>query len=54
MFLFSLSCATLNVVNIIGPNDTELNSKELSDEIAKANQYAYEAHEAKKLANLTT
>lgn len=48
MFLFSLSCATPTVVNIIGPNDTELNCKELSDEIAKANQYAYEAHEAKK------
>ena len=48
LLLICVSCATPTVVNIIGPNDTELNCKELSDEIAKANQYAYEAHEAKK------
>ena len=48
MFLLFLSCATPTVVNVIGPNDTELNCKELSSEIAKANQYADEAHQAKK------
>jgi transposase len=36
------------VVNVIGPNDNELNCKELSSEIAKANQYANEAQKAKK------
>ena len=48
IFLFSLSCATPTVVNVIGPNDTNLNCKELSDEIAKANKYADEAQDAKK------
>ena len=47
--LYTISCATPTVVNIIGPNDSELNCKELSDEIAKANQYANEAQEAKKM-----
>ena len=48
LFTFVLSCATPTVVNVIGPNDNELNCKELSVEIAKANQYADEAQEAKK------
>ena len=48
LFLFSLSCASPTVVNIIGPNDNELTCKELSNEIAKANQYADEAQQAKK------
>jgi len=48
LFLFSISCASPTVVNIIGPNDNELSCKELSAEIAKANQYADEAQEAKK------
>ncbi len=48
MFLFILSCASPYVVNVIGPNDTELSCKELSAEIAKANQYADEAQQAKK------
>lgn len=43
-----LSCATPTVVNIIGPNDNKLSCKELSAEIAKANQYADEAQKAKK------
>ena len=47
-FLFSLSCATPTVVNVIGPNDNEMNCKELSDEILKANQYADKAQQAKK------
>ena len=48
LFLFIVSCATPTVVNVIGPNDNELNCKELSAEIARANQYADEAKKAKK------
>jgi hypothetical protein len=48
LFLFSISCATPTVVNVIGPNDNKLNCEELSSEIAKANQYADEAQQAKK------
>ena len=51
LFLLSLSCASPTVVNIIGPNDTKLNCKELSDEIAKANQYSDEAQKAKKMSS---
>ena len=50
-FLFSLSCATPTVVNVIGPNDSEMNCKELSTEILKANQYADDAQKAKKTNN---
>ena len=46
--LFCISCATPTVVNVIGPNDNEMNCKELSAEILKANQYADEAQQAKK------
>tara|TARA_B100000767_G_scaffold253583_1_gene258280 strand:+ start:57 stop:371 length:315 start_codon:yes stop_codon:yes gene_type:complete len=48
LFLICISCATPTVINVIGPNDNEFNCKELSAEIAKANQYADEAQEAKK------
>ena len=48
IFLFILSCASPTVVNVIGPNDTELSCKELSAEIAIANNYADEAQDAKK------
>jgi hypothetical protein len=48
LFLFASSCATPTVVNVIGPNDNEMNCKELSAEILKANQYAEEAQQAKK------
>ena len=48
LLLFSTSCATPTVVNIIGPNDNELNCKELSSEIAIANQYADEARKDKE------
>ena len=48
LFLFIVSCATPTVVNVIGPNDNELNCSELNVEIAKANQYADEAQKAKK------
>ena len=48
LFFFIASCATPTVVNVIGPNDNELTCKELSSEIAKANQYADEAQAAKK------
>mgnify|MGYP006189631047 FL=1 len=51
LFLICLSCATPTVVNVIGPNDSALNCKELSSEIAKANQYANEAQAAKKIGN---
>ena len=47
-FIFSISCANPTIVNVIGPNDNELSCKELSVEIAKANQYADDAKEAKK------
>ncbi len=46
--LFITSCATPTVVNVIQPKDNELNCKELSSEIAKANEYANEAQDAKK------
>ena len=48
LLLFSTSCATPRVVNVIGPNDNELNCKELSSEIAIANQYADEARKDKE------
>ena len=48
LFFFVVSCATPTVINVIQPNDSELNCKELSQEIAKANKYANEAQEAKK------
>ena len=49
--LICVSCATPTVVNVIGPNDSSLNCKELSSEIAKVNQYADEAQAAKKMSN---
>jgi|TARA_B110000196_G_C20611046_1_gene415223 hypothetical protein len=49
LFLICTSCATPTVINVIGPNDNKLNCDELSAEIAKANQYADEANEAKKM-----
>jgi|TARA_B110000971_G_C19530252_1_gene285654 hypothetical protein len=48
LFFFTISCATPIVVNVVGPNDNELSCKELSLEIAEANQYANEAQKAKK------
>jgi hypothetical protein len=48
LFLFCASCANPTVVNVIGPNDSSMNCKELSAEILKANQYADEAQQAKK------
>ena len=48
IFLLIASCATPTVVNIIGPNDSEMDCNELSAEILKANQYADEAQQAKK------
>ena len=50
LFLICSSCATPTVINVIGPNDNELNCEELSAEIAKANQYSDEAQEAKKMS----
>ena len=40
LFLFILSCATPEVVNVIGPNDNKLSCQELSNEIARANKLA--------------
>tara|TARA_B100000795_G_C22359229_1_gene271748 strand:+ start:191 stop:505 length:315 start_codon:yes stop_codon:yes gene_type:complete len=51
VFLICTSCATPTVVNVIGPNDNQLNCEELSGEITKANQYADEAQDAKKMSN---
>ena len=51
LLLVCVSCASPTVVNIIGPNDSALNCKELSSEIAKVNQYADEAQAAKKMSN---
>ena len=50
LFAICTSCATPTVINIIGPNDNKLNCEELSIEITKANQYADEAQEAKKMS----
>ena len=50
LFLIFTSCATPTVINVIGPNDNKLKCDELSAEIAKANQYADEAQEAKKMS----
>jgi hypothetical protein len=49
LLLICNSCATPTVINVIGPNDNKLNCEELSAEIIKANQYANEAQEAKKM-----
>tara|TARA_E500000331_G_C16902317_1_gene559590 strand:- start:264 stop:596 length:333 start_codon:yes stop_codon:yes gene_type:complete len=49
LLFFTVSCATPTVVNVIGPNDNEFSCKELSAEIVKANKYANEAQEAKKV-----
>jgi hypothetical protein len=51
LLLICASCATPKVVNIIGPNDSSLDCKELSSEIAKANLYADEAQDAKNMKN---
>ena len=51
LFLICISCATPTVVNVVGPNDNQLNCKELSEEISRANQYADEAQKAKKMSN---
>ena len=50
LFLICSSCATPTVINVIGANDNKLDCNELSVEIAKANQYADEAQEAKKMS----
>ena len=49
LFLFILSCATPEVVNVIGPNDNKLSCQELSNEIARANELANKAQLAKKM-----
>ncbi len=46
-----VSCATPTVVNIIGPNDSSMTCKELSAEIAKANDFFNEAQKQKKTKN---
>ena len=49
LFLVIVSCANPTVVNVIGPNDSKMNCKELSAEILKANKYAlFEAHKFSK------
>ena len=48
-FVYCVSCANPTIVNVIGPNDNNLTCSELSKEIAKANKYADEAKEAKKM-----
>ena len=49
LFIFCISCASPTVINVIGPNDNNLNCKELSTEITRANKYADEAQDAKKM-----
>ena len=49
LLLICTSCATPTIINVIGPNDSNLNCDELSTEIAKANNYADEAREVKKM-----
>ena len=53
IFILSIKLSSTEV-NIIVPNDTDLNCKELSVKIIKANQYADKIYQIKKLANLTT
>ena len=48
--IFLYSCATPEVVNIIGPNDSSLNCKELSREIEKANALFNKAQKQKKMS----
>ena len=50
LFTIFVACATPTVINVIVPNDGALNCKELSAEIVKANLYADEAQEAKKMS----
>ena len=50
LFLICTSCATPNVINLIGPNDNKLSCKELSAEIIIANQYLDEAQNSKKIS----
>ena len=50
LLLICTSCATPTIINVIGPNDSNLNCDELSTEIAKANKYADEAQEVKKMS----
>ncbi len=49
LVIFISSCASPTVVNVIGPNDNNLSCKELSLEIEKANNYADQAQQAKKM-----
>ena len=49
LLLIINSCATPRVINVIGPNDNNLSCEELSSEIEKANDYANEAQQAKKM-----
>ena len=49
LLLICTSCATPTIINVIGPNDSNLNCDELSTEIAKANEHANEAQEVKKM-----
>ena len=49
LVLFLNACVTPTVINVIGPNDNKRNCEELSLEITRANQYADEAQEAKKM-----
>mgnify|MGYP001222005852 CR=1 FL=1 len=49
IIFYCVSCANPTIVNVIGPNDNNLSCKELSEEIAKANEYADKAKEAKKM-----
>tara|TARA_B100000965_G_scaffold372409_1_gene362065 strand:- start:424 stop:738 length:315 start_codon:yes stop_codon:yes gene_type:complete len=49
IFAFVISCASPEVVNVIGPNDNKLSCKELSNEIARANELADKAQQAKKM-----
>tara|TARA_Y100001970_G_C13832110_1_gene650249 strand:- start:326 stop:640 length:315 start_codon:yes stop_codon:yes gene_type:complete len=51
LLLVLVGCATPTVVNIIGPNDNKLTCEELSNEIAKTNEYANEAQKAKKMSS---
>ena len=37
------------MVNVIGPNDSKLSCQELSNEIARANELANKAQQAKKM-----
>ena len=49
IIVFTFSCASPTIVNVIGPNDNKLSCDELSQEIERVNKIADEAKEDSKM-----